>query len=139
MNGFQKLAMVFGSQQSNSTLKKEDVKKEVRLEFATVQTPEPELSILIDGMTVPFGKDFLFVAEGITRHKRIATITHEQDVERDVGDTVPFPKDSDSDGDLYRKLAYVEMQLEDVLKAGDRIVVASVNSQYVIVDRVRKA
>lgn len=135
MNGFQKLAMVLGAQKNGN----EGEEKAVRLEFATVQTPQPELSILIDGMTIPFGKDFLYVAEGVSRHKRIATITHEQDVERDVGDTIPFPKGKDSDGDLYRKLAYVELQLEDVLKPGDRIVVASVDSQYVILDRVKKA
>lgn len=111
-----------------------------RLELATVTSPPPDLRIKIDNMPIELEADDVLVAEYLTRHTRIVTIKHEQDAERDVGDTVPFPKDNDSDGDLYRKLSYVELQFEDVLKAGDRVLVSSMNDgqSYVILDRVRK-
>lgn len=111
-----------------------------KLELATVIASPPELRIKIDNMTIDLDADDLVVAEHLTRHTRIVTITHEQDAERDVGDIVPFPKDNDSDGDLYRKQSYVLMQFEDVLKPGDRVLVSSMNDgqTYVIHDRVKQ-
>ncbi|MBG9940840.1 hypothetical protein ABD77_00715 [Brevibacillus formosus] len=109
-----------------------------RLELATVTSAPPELRIKVDNMAIELDADDLLVAESLTRHKRILTITHEQDKERDVGDIIPFPRDNDSDGDLYRKLSYIEAQVEDVLKPGDRVVVSSMNDgqTYLILDRV---
>ncbi|MGG4453221.1 DUF2577 domain-containing protein [Brevibacillus porteri] len=108
-----------------------------KLELATVIASPPELRIKIDNMTIELDADDIVVCEHLTRHKRIATITHEQDKERDVGDITPFPKDNDSDGDLYQKLSYIEFQFEDVLKPGDRVLVSSMNDgqTYVILDR----
>ncbi|WNF07484.1 DUF2577 domain-containing protein [Brevibacillus borstelensis] len=111
-----------------------------KLELATVTSPPPALRIKIDNMPIELEADDLVVAEHLTRHTRIVTIRHEQDKERDVGDTVPFPRDNDSTGSLAWTYSYVEMQFEDVLKAGDRVLVSSMNDgqSYVILDRVRK-
>ena len=109
-----------------------------RFELATVVAPPPELRIKIDNMALELEADDVLVAEHLTRHKRIVTIKHEQDAERDVGDTEPKPRDNDSTGSLAWTYSYVEMQFEDVLKAGDRVLVASMNDgqSYVILDRV---
>ncbi|WP_025846473.1 DUF2577 domain-containing protein [Brevibacillus agri] len=109
-----------------------------KLELATVTAPPPALRIKIDNMALELEADDLVVAEHLTRHKRIVTIRHEQDAERDVGDTEPKPRDNDSTGSLAWTYSYVEMQFEDVLKAGDRVLVSSMNDgqTYVILDRV---
>ncbi len=111
-----------------------------KFELAIVVASPPELRIRVDNMTIDLDADDLVVCEHLTRHTRIATITHEQGKERDVGDMTPFPKDSDSDGDSYQKLSYIEFQFEDVLKPGDRILVSSMNDgqTYVIHDRVKQ-
>ncbi|WP_338461539.1 DUF2577 domain-containing protein [Brevibacillus borstelensis] len=109
-----------------------------RFELATVVSPPPDLRIRIDNMALDLEADDLVVTEHLTRHKRIVTIKHEQDTERDVGDTEPKPRDNDSTGSLAWTYSYVELQFEDVLKAGDRVLVASMNDgqSYVILDRV---
>ncbi|MBU8715386.1 DUF2577 domain-containing protein [Brevibacillus parabrevis] len=108
-----------------------------KFELATVTSPPPELRIKIDNMSLELDHADLIVAQHLTRHTRIATITHEQGKERDVGDITPFPKDHDSDGDLHRKLSYIEFQFEDVLKPGDRVYVSSMNDgqTYVVHDK----
>ncbi|WP_029100222.1 DUF2577 domain-containing protein [Brevibacillus thermoruber] len=109
-----------------------------RFELATVVAPPPELRIKIDNMALELEADDVLVAEHLTRHTRIVTVKHEQDAERDVGDTEPKPRDNDSTGSLAWTYSYVELQFEDVLKAGDRVLVASMNDgqSYVILDRV---
>jgi hypothetical protein len=109
-----------------------------KFELATVISAPPDLKIQIDNMPVVLEKDDVLVAEHLTRHKRIVTITHEEGKERNVGDKFPFPKDHDADGELYFKTEYLELQFEDVLKPGDRVIVASMNDgqSYVILDRL---
>lgn len=109
-----------------------------KFETAIVIAPPPELRIRVDNMTIDLEADDVIVAEHLTRHSRIVTITHEQGKPRDVGDTVPFPTDDDTDGGLFRKQSYVTLQFEDVLKTGDRVIVASMNDgqTYVILGRV---
>ncbi|EMT54707.1 hypothetical protein I532_03845 [Brevibacillus borstelensis AK1] len=110
-----------------------------RFELATIVSPPPAIRIKIDNVDgITFEADDLVVAEHLTRHKRIVTIKHVQDTERDVGDTIPFPRDNDSTGSLAWTYSYVEMTFEDVLKSGDRVLVASMNDgqAYVILDRV---
>jgi len=149
MNGFQKLALVLGGSQKKGM---EGQQKEVRLELATVITPPPDLSILVDGLTIPFGKDFLMICEGMTRHERVVTIEHTEGKERDLGDKTA--KDLVSGDGLYfdvnderqdphnqiSSFTYenVQLRFEDVLKQGDRVLVASVGSLYIIVGRVRR-
>ncbi len=109
-----------------------------KLELATVTAPPPALRIKIDNMALELEADDLVVAEHLTRHTRIVTITHEQDAERDVGDTEPKPRDNDSSGSLAWAHSYIELRFEDVLKPGDRVLVSSMNDgqTYVIKDRV---
>lgn len=140
MNGFQKLAYALsnlGQDQGSKTFK--TAPKEIRIELATVLTPPPDLKILIDGMSVPLGKEFLTVAEHLTRHKRIVTISHQEMAKRDLGDAKR--EDFLDTDDLAapftsHKHSYVEMQFEDVLKPDDKVLVLSVNSAYYIMDRV---
>ena len=109
-----------------------------KFELATVISAPPDLRIQIDNMREVLEKDDVLVAEHLTRHKRIVTITHEEGKERNVGDMTPFPKDTDADGELYFKTEYLELQFEDVLKPGDRVYVSSMNDgqTYLIHDRV---
>lgn len=81
------------------------------------------------------------VAEHLTRHSRIVTIIHEEQKERDLGDKTEkdlLDTDDDSPSPELTKFTYsfVEMKFEDVLKKGDRVLVASVGSRYYIIDRV---
>ena len=126
-----------GVSQLRQTIAKVGYNSYDKFELATVIAPPPERRIRVDNMTIDLEADDVIVAENLTRHTRIVTITHEQGKERDVGDTIPFPKDNDTDGGLYRKQSYVAFQFEDVLKAGDRVIVASMNDgqTYVILDR----
>ncbi|QQE73150.1 DUF2577 domain-containing protein [Brevibacillus composti] len=114
-----------------------------RLELATVVSPPPDLRIRIDNMALDLEADDLVVAEHLTRHKRIVTITHEELAERDLGDKIErdgLDTDDMVEGNPiteYRH-AYVELTFEDVLKPGDRVIVASMNDgqAYLILDRV---
>ncbi|WP_400162929.1 DUF2577 domain-containing protein [Brevibacillus sp. TJ4] len=141
MNGFQKLAHILSGldqKQGGATAPLQDI----RIELATVINPQPNLKILIDGMTDPIGKEFLTVAEHLMRHKRIVTITHQEKEERDLGDmTREDFLDTDDLAPPYTsyKHSYVEMQFEDVLKKDDKILVLSVGSAYYIIDRVVRA
>lgn len=114
-----------------------------RIELATVTSPPPNLRIRIDDMAIELEADDLVVAEHLTRHKRIVTITHEELAERDLGDKIVqdgLDTDDMVEGNPiteYRH-SYVELTFEDVLKAGDRVIVASMNGEqtYLILDRV---
>ncbi|WP_346773990.1 DUF2577 domain-containing protein [Brevibacillus sp. SYP-B805] len=109
-----------------------------KLYLATVTSVPPNLKVKIDNWPIELEADDLIVAEHLTRHTRIVTITHDEGTSRDVGDMNPKPTDHDSEGDLYFRTEYLELKFEDVLKEGDRVLVASMNEgqTYVILDRV---
>lgn len=138
MNGFQKLALTLSGLE-NKRGGEQLSSKDIRIELATVIKPPPDLKILIDGMTEPIGKEFITVAEHLTRHKRIVTITHQEKAERDLGDKKK--EDFLDTDDLVAPFSsykhnYVELQMEDVLKIDDKVLVLSAASAFYIIDRV---
>ncbi|MCT4593189.1 MAG: DUF2577 domain-containing protein [Anaeromicrobium sp.] len=82
------------------------------------------------------------LSEYVTRqHKRIVTLTHEEMAQRDLGDkTENDYLDTDDKVPLYTsyKHNFIELQFEDVLKVGDRVLVALVNGgvDFVVLGRV---
>ncbi|MGE7271346.1 DUF2577 domain-containing protein [Brevibacillus panacihumi] len=113
-----------------------------KFELATVLAPPPELRIKIDNMTTELDHTDVIVAEHLTRHKRVVTIEHEELAERDLGDKIAqdgLDTDDMVPGNPITEYthSYVELTFEDVLKHGDRVIVASMNDgqSYVILDR----
>ncbi|WP_232696183.1 DUF2577 domain-containing protein [Brevibacillus daliensis] len=111
--------------------------KDVDIELGTVLTPLPNLTVQVDAdQKLVLTTDDLIVAERLTRHKRIATLSHSEGADRDLGDG----KATDSSSDAYDQSwdhRYIELTFEDVLKPGDRVILASINEgqTFVVVDR----
>jgi HSP20 family molecular chaperone IbpA len=84
--------------------------KDVEIELATVTSAPPNLKIKVDNMKVELDRDDLIVAQSITKHKRQVKI--------DGGATV-------------------DLEYQDELKVGDRVIVANVkNGQlYIVLDK----
>jgi hypothetical protein len=83
----------------------------------------------------------LFLEYVTRKHKRIVTISHDEMTERDLGDKTEYDYlDTDDKAPPYTsyKHSFVELKFEDVLKAGDRVLVAVVNngSDHVVLGRV---
>lgn len=116
----------------------QSTKPTVLLEAEVIAAP-PDLQIKIKGndkLIIP--KELIVVSEHLTRHKRIVTIKHVEGAEREVGDIKPPPKDHDSEGSLAFAYSYVEMQFEDVLKVGDKVMVETFEGgqKFYIKDRI---
>jgi hypothetical protein len=83
---------------------------DVNIELATVTSAPPDLKIKVDNMKVELDRDDLIVAQYLTKHKRQAKIN---------GGTT------------------VELEYQDELKPGDRVIVASANNGqlYFVIDK----
>lgn len=84
--------------------------KDVDIELATVTSAPPDLKIKVDNMKVELDRDDLIVAQCLTKHKRQVKI--------DGGETI-------------------ELEYQDELKPGDRVIVASANNGqlYFVIDK----
>jgi Protein of unknown function (DUF2577). len=84
--------------------------KDVDFELATVTSAPPNLRIQIDNMKVELDRDDLVVAQYLTKHKRQVKIN---------GGTT------------------VELEFQDELKVGDRVIVASTRNDqlYIVLDK----
>lgn len=83
----------------------------------------------------------LFLEYATRKHKRIVTITHDEMAQRDLGDkTENDYLDTDDKAPPYTsyKHNFVELKFEDILKVGDRVLVAVINngSDHVVLGRV---
>lgn len=115
-------------------------KKPAKIELATVIKSAPNLEIKLDADGSVYDKDFLIVSEHLTRHERIVTLEHVELAQRNLGDkTVQDFLDTD---DLVSPITtykhnYIKMTFEDVLKEGDRVLVACLDADmtYIILDR----
>lgn len=114
-----------------------------RYELGTIVAPPPSLRLKIDNVdNVVFEESDVIVAEHLTRHKRIVTIAHEELAKRNLGDKIVedgLDTDDMIEGNpiTHYRHQYVELTFEDVLKPGDRVLIASMNGgqTYVILDR----
>jgi Protein of unknown function (DUF2577) len=84
--------------------------KDVNIELATVTSAPPDLKIKVDNMKVELDRDDLIVAQYLTKHKRQVKING--------GETI-------------------ELEFQDELKPGDRVIVASANNGqlYFVIDK----
>lgn len=84
--------------------------KDVDFKLATVTNAPPDLKIKVDNMKIELDRDDLIVAQYLTKHKRQVKI----------------------DGDTT-----VELEFQDELKPGDRVIVASANNGqlYIVLDK----
>lgn len=118
---------------------------DVDFHYGVVTSPYPDLRIRLNNWKFDLDRDDFMLLENLTRHRRVATITHVENAERDLGDKVERDY---CEGDLINddkappytkfKMNYVELQFDDVLKEGDRVIVASFNKdqEFVVLDRV---
>lgn len=129
-------------------------------ELATVVSAYPNLSIKIDNMNIALTNDDLIVCERLTRNTRAVNIKSQPGTARQLGDGTGTDENNMENGLLTAKtsvqgdhyhtletfalknstfeLLYVELEFEDVLKVGDRVLVQAVpgGQKYIIVDRV---
>jgi hypothetical protein len=84
--------------------------KDVDFELATVTSPPPDLKIKVDNVNIELDRDDLIVAQYLTKHKRQVRIN---------GGTT------------------VELEYQDELKVGDRVIVASADNDqiYFVLDK----
>ncbi|WP_180968054.1 DUF2577 domain-containing protein [Cytobacillus massiliigabonensis] len=122
--------------------------KPVNIEIATVVEAPPNLRLKLDADGLELEKDDLVVAEHLTRHDRIISINYEYpktwNIVSDIGD---MQKDAGSsrnnishaDSVPYEKflMQNAKLTFEDVLKPGDRVIVACLDEDmiYVVLDR----
>ncbi|KQC48535.1 hypothetical protein AP057_12735 [Geobacillus sp. Sah69] len=84
--------------------------KDVDIELATITSAPPNIKVKIDNMNIELDRDDLIVARYLTKHKRQVKI--------DGGATV-------------------EIEYQDELKVGDRVIVVSANNGqlYFVIDK----
>ncbi|EMI10363.1 DUF2577 domain-containing protein [Anoxybacillus gonensis] len=84
--------------------------KDVDIELGTVTSDPPSIKIQIDNMKVELDQDDLIIAQYLTKHRRQIKI---------------------NDGTI------LDVEYQDELKAGDRVIVASIKSGqlYIVLDR----
>ncbi|WP_433943601.1 DUF2577 domain-containing protein [Paenibacillus sp. SN-8-1] len=100
-----------GGSQLRSVIKQLGYNKDVDIEFGTVTAPPPSIRVQVNGMKFELEADDLVIPESLTKYTRKATISGGSEV---------------------------DLVIDNALKAGDRVIVASVNRGqiYVILDRI---
>lgn len=112
-------------------------------ELATVLSPYPQLAVKVDNMKLELTKQDIIVCERLVRNTKIISLKSTPGMVRDLGDRTAVDVGSISGGTIYLQdpavdLQYVELDFEEVLKAGDRVLVQAVpgGQKYIIIDRV---
>lgn len=106
--------------------------QDINIEFATVTSPPPNLKIKVDNMSIELDKDDLMVAEYLTKHKRKIKFTSSS-----VAEAMSTEGFEPHVHDITSLVLEGEMEFIDELKAGERVIVANIDSgqTYVILDR----
>lgn len=138
-------------------MKKLGYNQDVDFELATVTSAPPALKIRVDNVKLEFEKDDLIVAEQLTKYKRYITIrkstdpkwnTHMRFKSGSVSEAMSTEGYSPHTHDItmlnldnvQQDFDFVEAEMEfnDELKVGDRVIVASYNNgqSYIILDRM---
>lgn len=113
-------------------IKKYGFNQDINIELGTVTAPPPSLKIKIDNMSIELDKDDLIVAEYLTKHKRQIKFTSTS-----VVDAMTSAGYTSHTHDITSLITEGELEFTDVLKTGDRIIVAEINKgqTYVILDK----
>lgn len=153
-----------GPQMLVGLIKKYGFNTDVRIEFATVTSAPPDLKIKVDNVNMELTKDDLVVAQYLCNHKRTVTIKSQGRMSTDGSGTATI--NSTSVGDSMTSAGYTphthditkldivgnatfdfngsftvieaEMEYHDLLKVGDRVIVAEIDNgqTYLIFDRL---
>lgn len=131
-------------------------------ELATVVSSYPNLAVKIDNMKLLLTKPDIIVCERLTRNTRVVSLKSSPGTVRQLGDGTGTDSSSISmdlgqlvsitgyaDGhqhtledfdmeDAAINLNYIEMDFEEVLKKGDRVLIQALQGgqKYIIIDRV---
>ncbi|SDW22052.1 DUF2577 domain-containing protein [Paenibacillus sp. PDC88] len=106
--------------------------KDVDIELATVIAPLPNLRIQIDNMKIELEADDVIIAEHLT------------DIEREISFSIPVSGSTTSAGSPSHShglgniaASSVKVTVKSPLKAGDRVIVASIKAgqSYVVLDK----
>lgn len=106
--------------------------KDIDIELATVTAPPPNLKIKIDGMSIELEKSDLIVAERLTTHTCNVSLAS-SNVSLDMVAAGTGPHTHGVNGvNINGTITFT-----DVLKPGDRVIVASINNgqTYVVLDK----
>ena len=117
----------------------------VRIELATVVESPPNLKVRRDSDQLILEKDELVVAQHLTRHTRNVSINYEWNESRDLGDSSVTTGSrrnyivGQPDVTPYHSydMDYAYLTMQDVLKVGDRVLLAcdDDNMVYYVLDR----
>lgn len=152
-----------GSVRLINLIKKHGYNKDLSVSLATVTSGFPEFKIQIDGMKIELDKDDVIIAEHLTKHKRIMTIRKRTDprfasgYSREFNSLISVKSTNVNESmsvegyvshthdisslelnDIQNSFTFedVEIEYQDELKKGDRVIVVSDNDQeYYVIDR----
>jgi len=133
-DGFSQLAQI---------MQKAGYSKPVDFLIATVTKAAPDLEIQLDTDGLTLTKDSLIVSRNLTRHQRIISIDYKHPQTVELGDkTASTVSSRNNIGQSHQtpyetfNMQYATIQFEDVLKEGDRVIVAELSEDmtYIILD-----
>lgn len=113
----------------------------VNVLYGTVENANP-LEIRIHEK-LKLTKDFLDVAEHLTRHERVVTIEHSEMTERNLGDRAErdfLDTDDKTSPFTSFKHNFVKMIFQDGLKKGDKVALLRVQGghRFLVIDRYKR-
>lgn len=106
--------------------------QDVNIELATVTSSAPNLKIKVDNMDVELEKDDLIVAEYLTAHSRTVKLTSSS-----VSDSMTSAGYESHTHNITSLTIEGKLDFNDVLKTGDRVIVAEINDgqSFIVLDR----
>jgi len=119
-----------GVSQFKSVMKQITYIKSADIEFATILAPPPSIRVVVDGMKIELDADDLAICESLTKTTRDITFMADVAIEVDIDGIL-------RDGTIAAGTS-ASIETDNALKAGDRVVIASINDGqlYVILDRL---
>ncbi|MGF7045678.1 hypothetical protein J2T13_000138 [Paenibacillus sp. DS2015] len=119
-----------GVSQLKSVVKQLTYVKSADIEFATVLAPPPSIRVVVDGMKIELDADDLSICESLTKTTRDIKFKADVAIKVDIDGTL-------RDGTIKTGTS-TSIETDNALKAGDRVVIASINDGqlYVILDRL---
>ncbi|QDX93643.1 DUF2577 domain-containing protein [Brevibacillus laterosporus] len=122
-----------GPSQLRQLIKQIGYNKDVDIELGTVIAPPPAIRVKVDNdEKLELLAEDLIVAEHLTRHTRKVTLTSER-----VDESMATAGYTPHTHDITSLVITGEIEFTDELKAGDRVIIQSINEgqTYIIQDR----
>jgi hypothetical protein len=114
----------------STIIKRFGYNKDVDVLLATVTSDPPDLKIKVDNMSIELDKDDLIVSEHLTKHTRKVKMTSTSVVDS-------MTNVSSHTHDITSLIVEADLEYDDTLKTGDRVIVVEVveSQSYLILDR----